>query len=617
MGEDRRRRRVRPLLAACVLLLHTTVASPSTPAGAGAEPSFLRNVDGMLFFATYREQSGGWQLWRSDGTPAGTVMLKDGLGLDVELVALDDRLVFSTRGGLWTSDGTPGGTALVKALPFYPNGIKSVRGGIYFSDGRGQLWKSDLTEVGTTLVRDIPPGFVFHDLTPAAITNAGDTVFFRAVDAAIGTELWKSDGTENGTMPVIDLNPIGGSAPSEFLNVRGTLYFSATDGQSGYELWRSDGTAAGTVRVKDINPTGDAWPMLLRLIGDTIFFSADDGTGPELWKTDGTEAGTTKVADINPGGGSYPNALLNIGGTLYFRADDGQTGVELWKTDGTAEGTMQVADINPTGSSVPANLRNVNGRLFFTADDGVHGEELWRSDGTTAGTELVADLNPGGGSYPHYVVNVDGALFFAADDGTAGTQLWTVNGCGTAGEPCTVMQLPLPDRPPSPYGVPYLVKDLNPGPGDGTPYYMTGVDVRVVPHRGRSGLTLKGGLHGMDLGGLRSGERDVVLQLRAADGPTFCARIPAASLVAGKRGVRFKDPRQSTASAGGVTVLRLDAARNGTVSLSAQGPATRFAAPGAGPLSIRVGFVSPLVGDGGSECAAATAVLRRGKRGLR
>ena len=244
MGEDRRRQGVRPLLAVCALLLRTAVASATTAAGASAEPSFLRNVNGVLFFATYREQSGGWQLWKSDGTPGGTLMLKDSLGLDVELAALDDRLVFSTRGGLWTSDGTPGGTVLVKALPLYPNGIKGVPGGVYFSDGRGQLWKSDLTEAGTTLVRDIPPGFVFHDLTPAAITDAGGTVFFRAVDAAIGTELWKSDGTENGTMPVIDLNPTGGSAPRELLNVRGTLYFSATDGQSGHELWRSDGTAA-------------------------------------------------------------------------------------------------------------------------------------------------------------------------------------------------------------------------------------------------------------------------------------------------------------------------------------------------------------------------------------
>src|SRR5262249_24350289 len=95
--------------------------------------------------------------------------------------------------------------------------------------------------------------------------------------------------------------------------------------------------------------------------------------------------------------------------------------------------------------------------------------------GPAAGPPLVADLNPAGGSYPHYAVNVDGALFFAADDGTTGTQLWTVRGCGTAAEPCEIVQLPLPDQPPSPYGVPYLVKDLNSGPGDGDPYYMTDV----------------------------------------------------------------------------------------------------------------------------------------------
>src|SRR5262249_8037881 len=118
----------------------------------------------------------------------------------------------------------PGGTVLVKALPLYPNGIKGVPGGVYFSDGRGQLWKSDLTEAGTTLVRDIPPGFVFHDLTPAAITDAGDAVFFRAVDAAIGSELWRGEGTESGTGRLTDLSPPGGSARRESPTSRGILY---------------------------------------------------------------------------------------------------------------------------------------------------------------------------------------------------------------------------------------------------------------------------------------------------------------------------------------------------------------------------------------------------------
>ena len=55
------------------------------------------------------------------------------------------------------------------------------------------------------------------------------------------------------------------------------------------------------------------------------------------------------------------------------------------------------------------------------------------------------------------------------------TQLWTLHGCGSAAEPCAIVRLPLPDQPPSSSGVPYLVKDMNPGPGDGAPYDMTDV----------------------------------------------------------------------------------------------------------------------------------------------
>ena len=266
---------------ACGLMLGAAAAGATVQSDGGSAPSFLREVDGVLFFATYHEEAGGWRLWRSGGDAASTVVLKDGLGLDVELVEVDGLLVFGTRGALWKSDGTPQGTVVVKALPFYPNGIKNVRGTAYFSDGRGQLWKSDLTAEGTTLVRDIEPGFLFHDLTPAAITNLNGKIVFRAVNAEIGNELWTSDGTPEGTVPVADLNPHGASAPRELLSTDGVAYFSATDGSSGYELWRSDGTAAGTVRLKDINPTGDSWPMNLRLVADTIFFSADDGTGHE------------------------------------------------------------------------------------------------------------------------------------------------------------------------------------------------------------------------------------------------------------------------------------------------------------------------------------------------
>jgi ELWxxDGT repeat protein/cysteine-rich repeat protein len=450
--------------------VHATVQSDGGPA-----PSFLKNVDGKLFFATY--EAAGWRIWTSDGTEAGTVSLASGLGLDVELVAVHETLVFSSRGALWKSNGTVAGTSVVVHLPFYPNGIKADGNAVYFSDGQGELWYSDLTVNGTGLIVDVDPGYVFHDLTPAAITNVRGRIFFRAIDFAHGNELWTTDGSPSGSH-VIDVNPSGGSAPSAFTSYQGQLLFAA-DGGDGYELWRADGTGQGAVEVKEINPTGDAWPMNLRVVGQEVFFSADDGRGAELWKTNGTSDGTSRVADINPTGGSYPNALLNVDGTLYFRADDGTSGIELWKSDGTAAGTERVADINPTGNSVPASLHQIKGRLFFTADDGVHGEELWTSDGTAEGTMMVADLDATGSSQPHYLVNVDDVLYFAATDGVNGTQLWTLD-CTPEGWPCTPRMIALPSSSPRAQGgEPYLVKDIYPGPGDGEPYYLAGVGRRL------------------------------------------------------------------------------------------------------------------------------------------
>jgi ELWxxDGT repeat protein/cysteine-rich repeat protein len=453
-----------------LVLLPASADAALLPDG-GPSPTFLRRVGDRLYFATYAAESGGWQLWTTTPSAQDSTLLKDGLGLVLELSSVDQTLVFSTRGALWRSDGTPASTVVVAELPFYPYGLKPWDGGVVFSNGRGQLWKSDLTADGTVLVRDIPPGFVFHDLTPAAITNTGRRLFFRAINPDVGNELWTTDGTSDGTAS-FDLQPSGGSNPGQMLNANGTLYFSANGGSSGYELWKSDGLAPNPVLVKDINPFGDAWPMNLRYANGLVYFRADDGTGPELWRSDGTADGTTRVADINPTGGSYPNGLLDVDGTVYFRADDGAHGTELWRTAGTADTTALVADVNPLVGSNPANLRVLRGRVVFTADDGTHGEELWMFDPVTGGAEIVADLDPHGGSYPHDLVRVGNRLYFAADDGTNGTQLWRLFCTGTP-LACTLATVPLPAPARAPHGVPYLVRDVFPGPGDSEPYDLT------------------------------------------------------------------------------------------------------------------------------------------------
>ena len=232
-------------------------------------------------------------------------------------------MTVSTAAELWKSDGTLDGTVLVKDIRAGAEGsigygyfrTRAASGGRLFLLANdavhgNELWSSNGTETGTVLVKDLTTGN--NGSYARYLTNIGDTLIFQAYDGIHGHELWKSDGTQTGTMLIKDINPARSPVfgyNSGLTKVDEAAFFRANDGVAGYELWKTDGTEAGTVLVKDINPTvspyGDGFssvPYQFTDVDGTLYFSADDGTnGRELWKSDGTEAGTVLVKDIRPG----------------------------------------------------------------------------------------------------------------------------------------------------------------------------------------------------------------------------------------------------------------------------------------------------------------------------
>ena len=104
---------------------------------------------------------------------------------------------------LWKSDGTAAGTVLVNDLPRElraPQHLTDVNGMLYFtatSAGLGsELYKSDGTGRGTVLVKDIVPGS--SGSNPGQPDQLPGQLFFTATDGQ-RTTLWKSDGTAAGT----------------------------------------------------------------------------------------------------------------------------------------------------------------------------------------------------------------------------------------------------------------------------------------------------------------------------------------------------------------------------------------------------------------------------------
>jgi ELWxxDGT repeat protein len=167
----------------------------------------------MLFFGA-QDNVHGQELWKSDGTADGTVMVRDinpdgEHSIPASLTNMDGTLFFGAwdgiNNGLWKSDGTETGTLMIKDVSAW---------------GEGEYGASKLFSMN---------GILFFS----------GTDFNDDLENSHGQELWKSDGTASGTVLVKDINPgVKGSMPRNVIDVNGTLFFTAYDAVNGETLWK-------------------------------------------------------------------------------------------------------------------------------------------------------------------------------------------------------------------------------------------------------------------------------------------------------------------------------------------------------------------------------------------
>lgn len=401
------------------------------------------------------------QVAASNGFPDAMIKVTVG-GSEVLYIATDDAL---NGAELWRSNGTPDGTVLVRDIypgttGSEPRYLTAVGERLYFAatsqDGSRDLWMTDGAAANTVRVADLayPNGE-----GPEKLAAFQGQLYFDGFAAAAGRELWRSNGTVPGTVQVADINALGSASSglSSLTVLNNTLFFTATNGTQSRELWKTDGTGPGTVLVKDIEPGGGAgFPAFLnaefKVMNNRLFFPAYTGEkGTELWVSDGTEAGTALVRDIATETLSSTPAHLTVmspqgetGPFLYFAAANDGDGIELWRSNGSAGNAEMLKNINAAGDSAPSQLTVVGSTLFFTADDG-SGEELHSSNGRvgTNNTLRVADIVPGAGSSTPRnltaLVGTTSRLIFtaydAAVDGVLGLYVSTTNASNLGNTP--------------------------------------------------------------------------------------------------------------------------------------------------------------------------------------
>ncbi|MEM6705292.1 MAG: ELWxxDGT repeat protein [Acidobacteriota bacterium] len=333
-------------------------------------------------------------------------------------VAFDGDFYYAANDGihgleLWRSDGTPAGTELVFDIcpgwcSSQPERITVAGGLLFFTANDGEtgteLWKSDGTEAGTVLVADLTPGPESSGLRNVSALK--DVALFSAYSRSIGSEMWRSDGTPEGTYPLADINPGSeGSDPSPAVALGEIAVFGGRveDRSRPERLFRTDGTRTGTWEIFDFDDGMASWTSegLLTffewpVIDGVAYFpaSTDSSWTNQIWRSDGTKSGTLPA--FSEGAGA--TLVQASGDRFFFRAASsaGDRGGSLWVSDGTASGTLE---LTPTQGCFPRRLTGAERGLFFSCVEAAYGHELWFSDGTVAGTERIEDLSPGPSSF--------------------------------------------------------------------------------------------------------------------------------------------------------------------------------------------------------------------------
>jgi ELWxxDGT repeat protein len=406
---------------ALVVALFVAASGQAQVGGTSSSPQRLIAAGDQVFF-TAETRDAGRELWRTDGTAAGTRLVIDltpGPQSTAIATMLTDGhwLFFVTQSPreLWRTDGTAAGTSRIAGDPWtwplgtVPNGViytdrvfpsrisgafapdfvprllttfadqpfayVSFRGIVYFRVGVNArtIWRTDGTPEGTFVF--------FSSQQPAIVLPAGEALYLLLADG----ELRRVDAAGDST-PVALLGRAGDAFAAA---IPGALIVKTQPEVFRAHLWRVD-AGGGSLLVTLPRYTGR-----LYAIGDRIIFDAHS----EFWVSDGTVAGTSLVTrSLYMPGNGLERAVL--GSHLFFVASTvanaGRLGAppfELYRTDGTTAGTgpLRAGDGAPANPSSLVSWRDV---ILFAAEDPVHGAELWRTDGTAAGTRLVANVAP-------------------------------------------------------------------------------------------------------------------------------------------------------------------------------------------------------------------------------
>jgi len=382
-------------IATALALAASTLVAASPAAAATYTPTYFSPVaNGDTIFFAGRTPTQGNELYATDGTAAGTRIVKDLYtgsasafkGKTTErngarFTPVGDRTFFAAYGkwglDLWVTDGSSAGTVKLTNSNVRPESLVAFDGELYFaghSKAKGmELWKSDGTVAGTAQVADILPGK--RSSLPDDLTVVGDSLYFSASAVLNARSIFRFDA--NGLSAGVEFD-----TPDDGYRILGPS--TAFDGkfvyQLGTQLWESDGTPEGTQLIL-ASVQMYSGSTLTEFDGQLYFLRYVNGYGQLVKIVDSAIVALTAATS------NVRNFEIH-GGKLWFGENDANIHTSLSSISSADSAPLTVtADLPRDLSFFTLHGAYGNGLLYFAIRD-----QLWSSDGTTVGTNLIRDL---------------------------------------------------------------------------------------------------------------------------------------------------------------------------------------------------------------------------------
>ncbi|WP_300456178.1 hypothetical protein [Desulfobacula sp.] len=349
----------------------------------------------------------GYNSWDGYGrfykvTQNGIDLVKDHFSVD-KFTSLNDTLYFSGNTDpfadcdgklLWTSDGTPAGTQLVKdmvtdtRLDQISSGLFTLDNRIFYSaatnngDNDNAIWKSDGTEGGTERLLDIFGWDPFGDGGEVnSMVPMGGHLYFQGTDQRYNDSLWSSDGTTAGTQKLKTICSEGCDIRN-FTAVNDTLFFDTWS-----DLWKSDGTAAGTEKIP-LTAAGTVDNLIA--CNHTLYLTISQ----RLYASDGTTDGTARVDGFSgiigyftPGPNIFVHSMFCFNDILYIKTVNNDTNQYSLYALNPAESNDAIIVNSLSYNTLNVTPYLLDDSLIYTTDDGVN-TELWKYN-ITDGNVLI------------------------------------------------------------------------------------------------------------------------------------------------------------------------------------------------------------------------------------